>query len=94
MYFRGSLVSDKELASASARRKKKEILKSVPISERDSYLSDGWRVKSESKYRATICKPKELDELFEDRVWGLFSNMGFEELNGDRNFEIRTGDDY
>jgi len=94
MYFRGTLVRDKELVSVAAKRKKKEILKSVPIGERDSYLADGWQVKSESKYRITVCKPKESDELFEDQVWRLFSNMGFEELNADRHFEIWAGEDY
>ena len=59
MYFRGNLVRDKQLDEVAARRRKKEIQKSIPNSERDSYLADGWQVKSESKYRTAIAKQKE-----------------------------------
>ena len=34
-------------------------------------------------------KYKAHDVLFEDRVWALFARLGFEQMNGDRNFRIQ-----
>jgi len=94
MWFKGSLVTEKALERVATRRGKNYLQKSISKSELDSYLAEGWQVKYESKYRSTVHKSKEPDELFEDTVWKLFKDMSFQEMNDDRNFEIKIGQDY
>jgi DNA sulfur modification protein DndB len=42
----------------------------------------------ETKTSITVKKDKTNDVDFEDRVWGLFANLGYDFLNKDRNFHL------
>jgi len=76
------------------RRKKYEEGK-FPASERTAKEGEGWVWKFNYKKGgfAKFHRPKGDDRLFEDQVWLLFYEMGFEQLNEDSpNFRIRYGD--
>ncbi len=91
MYFYGDLVQGKELDKVARQRKKKYHEITVSQGERASYIEQGWRLKKELKNRVRLYKDKQCDELLEDEVWLLFKNMGFTEMNQDRNFKIQAG---
>jgi DGQHR domain-containing protein len=61
----------------------------VPIGGEVPYLAEGWKVSKKLKTRIRIQKEKNLDRLFEDRVWRLFYRMGYADLNKGHDFTIR-----
>lgn len=82
------MVSGKELSSVKSSRKKVFLTCKIPFSELPSYIDQGWEKYKEfknSKFVA-VTKEKSVEEQFEDRLWILFSNMGFTELNADCDF--------
>lgn len=89
--FYGNLVQNKDLVKTARLRGKKYHEVTVSKDERDAYLAQGWTVGKELKTRVKMHKEKERDELLEDEVWLLFWNMGFSEMNEDRNFKIKAG---
>jgi len=90
-YFYGELVQNQDLDKVARQRRKKYQEITVSQTEFDSYLSQGWKVKRQLKNRVKLQREKDCDELLEDEVWLLFKNMGFTEMNKDRNFEIQAG---
>lgn len=90
-YFYGELVVGEELEKTSKQRQKKYHEVTTPESNKDSYLSKGWKLKKKYKRSVKLFKEKGIDELLEDEVWLLFKNMGFTEMNKDRNFKIQAG---
>lgn len=78
-------------ARATERRKRKNQFKNETISKTlvDEYVADGWTVERELLRTTRMKKPKEHDEVFENRVWLLFDQLGFSELNSGRQFKIR-----
>jgi len=90
-YFYGDLVQNKGLDKIAIQRKKKYVEIAVSKTEQAFYLEKGWELKKEFKNRVRLWKEKACDELLEDEVWLLFKNMGFIEMNKDRNFAIQAG---
>ncbi len=91
-FFYGDLVQDKELDKIARQRKKPYHEVTVSQAERDAYLAKGWTPTiRELKTRVRLRKEKQCDELLEDKVWLLFYNTGFEEMNKDRNLKIQAG---
>jgi len=90
-FFYGDLVQNEELSKAARQRKKKYHELTVSQAEQGSYLQEGWQLKRQLKNKVRLFKGKECDELLEDEVWLLFYNMGFAEMNKDRNFKIQAG---
>jgi len=90
-YFEGDLVRNEELNKTARQRQKKYHEVTAPKTDADSYLTQGWKIKTEYKTMVRLRKDKAIDELLEDRVWLLFKNMGFLEMNRDRNFKIQAG---
>ncbi len=90
-YFYGELVVGEELEKTAKQRQKKYHEVTTPESNKDSYLSKGWKLKKKYKRSVKLFKEKGIDELLEDEVWLLFKNMGFTEMNKDRNFKIQAG---
>jgi len=90
-FFYGNLVQDKELAKTAKIKKKPYHEKTVSKAEQADYLAKGWTAAKPLKTRVRLHKDKEHDELLEDKVWLLFKNMGFTEMNKDRNFKIQAG---
>lgn len=78
----GLVVGD-ALKKAASTRSKKIIKKQVAESRLGEETEKGWILQKRLKSGAcNLIKEKEGWRLFEDQVWSLFYNMGFEELNG------------
>jgi len=90
-YFEGDLVQNEMLERIARQRRRKYHEITVLKSDLDSYLKDGWEEKTPYKRKVRLRKGKPVDELLEDEVWLLFKNMGFTEMNKDRNFKIHVG---
>jgi len=90
-YFEGELVQDEELKKTARQRQKKYHEITVPKTDTDSYLKQGWEIEAEHKTTLRLRRDKAIDELLEDRVWLLFKNMSFLEMNRDRGFKIQAG---
>ena len=61
----------------------------VPPGGEPPYLADGWTVSKKLKTRLRLERRKNVDRLFEDRVWRLFYRMGYTDLNKGHVFTIR-----
>jgi len=90
-YLHGELVEGEELEKTAKQRQKEYREVTTLEINKDSYLSKGWRSKKEYKRSVKLFKEKGIDELLEDEIWRLFKNMGFTEMNKDRNFKIKAG---
>jgi DNA sulfur modification protein DndB len=90
-FFYGKLVQNEELAKTARLRARKYHEVTVSKAERDAYLAQRWTVGRELKTRVRLRQYKQSDELLEDEVWLLFWNMGFSEMNEDRNFRTQAG---
>lgn len=94
-YFEGELVQDETLNRVARQRQRKYEEKSLPlvdvVEHAESYADQGWKAHKTYKRTARLRRDKQPDELLEDEVWLLFKNMGFTEMNKDRNFKIQAG---
>jgi len=77
------------LKSVSRKRKNIYIEESADHDQVDNYKDNGWEVVREFKTITRMRKSKPLDELFEDRVWMIFNNLGFPTMNEDRNCKLQ-----
>lgn len=77
------MVSDSALSAEKRARKKVFISLKILSDELPEYVDCGWEKGKEYKSRkyVGISKEKSAQEQFEDKVWILFCNMGFTELN-------------
>lgn len=91
-YFYGVLVTDESLHETEIEKREDYDEKTVNRSEQDEYFSKGWGFKKTIKDKVILRKKKDDDELFENSVWLLFRDMGFKEMNRDRNFKIQAGE--
>lgn len=90
-YFYGELIQNEELDKVATQRKKKNREVTIPKSAQASYIEQGWALKKEYKNTVRLYKEKQCDELLEDEAWLLFKNIGFTEINKNRNFKIQAG---
>lgn len=91
MSFSDNLVSNDELISI--KRKRSQIYfydKFEPELQAKREL-EGWEFDKALKKCIRMKKRKPIDEQFEDEVWTLFANMGFQNMNKDRNLMISYG---
>jgi DNA sulfur modification protein DndB len=86
----GKIVKGDELKREARLRKRDSIAAMVPRAEEAGYLEQGFKVKTLTRNRVRLIKRKDSGQLFEDRIWTLFYNMGFVELN-QGNFVIGIG---
>ncbi len=91
--FFDSLVNIDESRKISALRKNLSLVQTVSFQEKEEYLIDGWSILKELRTRVKLIKPKPIDIAFEDEVWSTFANLGFKQLNRDRNFKLPYNDD-
>lgn len=85
------VVSEKELTSAKNLRRKTYIDKKERRVALPELEEEGWeefKTYKDQRY-IKVRKNKLYDELFEDKVWLLFANMGFTHMNKDRNFKMQ-----
>ena len=75
------------------RRQRKLAYFEKSIRKRDYSpgTEDGWFLIRENKNSVRVGKEKNPKEMFEDRIWTLFSDMGFSYLSYARNLAIQFG---
>ena len=85
------VVSEKDLVAAKKLRNKPFITKTERKIALAELNEEGW-----FEYRTFkdprligVKKEKPFDELFEDKVWLLFANLGFTDMNVDRSFKMQ-----
>lgn len=84
------IVSEKELSLAKSARSKNYITKKERAIALSELNEEGWvqyKLYKDNKF-VGVKRDKPIDEQFEDKVWVLFANMGFTNMNKDRNFEM------
>lgn len=84
----GKLVSAKDMAVLLKDRKRGSISQSIQPQERDIYLSQGWQIDREFKHSIRVKKDKAFDVAFEDHVWSLLAQLGFDFMNRDRTLTL------
>jgi DNA sulfur modification protein DndB len=83
----GKLASSKEIQSLIKKRKR-PVEATIPRELLDSQLEKGWQIDREFKTTVRVRREKSIDVEFEDRVWRLFAQIGFDFMNRDRNFRL------
>ena len=86
--FRESFVPQKNLKGTITKRKKPHIYESIHPELIERYASGGWEVDREFKTKVRMKRLKPFDMAFEDEVWTTIANLGFTDLNKDRNFKM------
>lgn len=91
-YFYGGLISGDVLEEVAKRKIKPYHEKKVYSSgDRRNCENDGWFFERQLKKAVLMRREKPSDELLEDEVWLIFKQLGFIEMNKDRNFKIQAG---
>lgn len=82
------VVSGRELETAKTLRSKTYVVRKERTLALPDFEEEGWEKYREYKNPkfVGIRKDKPADEVFEDKVWMLFANMGFSFMNSDRHF--------
>ena len=88
MDFNGQIVSGNELKKVKNIKSKTYLFKSIPIKLLSDYEKEGWVLDKTFKTKFRVKKLKPFDILFEDEVWVMLANLGFTNLNKDRQFRI------
>lgn len=76
------------LSEAARIRGKEKFSKTIPIRELGLAEADGWVVKKMRKRTVTVEKSKAIGDAFEDTVWMVFYNMGFDLMNSTNRFNL------
>ena len=84
------IITGEELRKVKTNRARPYIVSKERRSALSELQEEGWSLVKEYKDEKWIGvqKDKPFDEVFEDKVWCLFSNMGFDYLNSDRHFKM------
>jgi DNA sulfur modification protein DndB len=69
-------------------RKNDNQVKSVDVGSEEQYEAQGWTVSKSYIKKTHLIRPKAPDWQFEDEVWLLLADLGFNEMNRDREFRI------
>ena len=88
----GPLVSERFEKIAEYKRRKPRLLqKRLNSGEAESYLASGWQQRRAlPSGKVVVEKLKPHDEIFEDRIWSVLYQFGFDELNSGRSFQIQV----
>ena len=86
----GPLVKEKsERISEYKKRKPRQLQKRIDAKEASSFLESGWSERRKlSNGRVLLEKSKAHDEILENRFWSVLYQLGFEQLNQGRHFQI------
>lgn len=84
------LISGKDIVTTRTSLNKTYITEKAKASDLPSLVDDGWEKAKDYKNPAYILVKKDLssDVLFSNKLWVLFSSMGFTTMNGSKNFGI------
>lgn len=85
-----NIITGDELKKTKALRNKTYILRKERASAYNELLEEGWIKVQDYKDHRTIKvkKDKPHYEQFEDSIWVMLFNMGFQYMNKDRNFKV------
>ena len=85
-------VSELNSRNINLRKSPYDVL-TVPKKKKEEYASMGWEeLPSNNKYSVKMQKPKEHDLAFQDRVWALCAQMGFDYINSTQNLKLEYDD--
>lgn len=88
----GELVKDFGAKRAEyARRSKLHDEETVDLPLQASREADGWHVQRTNKNSVRMRRPRHLDEVTENRFWGILYRFGYSELNKGRRFSVMVG---
>jgi DGQHR domain-containing protein len=82
--------NERDLKRAASKRKKEYIEESIQHEQVETYKRKGWEVVRRNKTKTRMRKRKPQDELFEDRLWMIFYNLGFLHMNRDRDVKLQV----
>lgn len=89
MNFEEQVVTGAELTHIKKLRTQRYITKTFPKAETEDMIAQGWELNRELKKFVSLKKLKPIDEQFENKVWVTFANLGFTQMNKDRNLKIQ-----
>ncbi len=90
-YFFGTLLKGIAIEKIAKEKSKEYHEETIHKALREEEERKGWLFEKEQKTSIVMRKPKKIDKLLEDEVWFLFKQLGFSEMNKDRNFKIQAG---
>lgn len=82
------LASGEEIESLRKQRTQQYIIDKIHPLLLPAKEEEGWIIDKPFKTGTRIKKQKSADQLFEEKVWVLFADLGFKYLNKDRRFEM------
>lgn len=87
-YF-GETINDAEQIKKEYNKKKEIfVYKDIKLGTESFYENEGWELFKHYRTKTKLKKEKVLDLQFEEKTWRVFSKLGFDEINKDRNFRI------
>lgn len=96
----GKLISDNQINSERKKRKNLYDFETIPVKDdehresvRKEYETNGWEFNRDYNKSIKMKSLKTHDLTFENKVWVMISNLGFDFLNKDRNFTLPYDDD-
>jgi len=91
--FTDHLITQPLINKELRKRHRPFQIQSVPIKKEEEYIKNNWQVVSRHKTKVVLSKPKTEEVFFNDQLWCLFANLGFNSLNDGRNLLIPFYDD-
>ncbi len=91
--FWNSIVPAKNLKGTISKRLNPFVLESIHPELQDRFENEGWSIDKKFRTKIRMKKKKSFDTIFEDEVWTMVANLGFQHLNKDRNFKLPYSDD-
>lgn len=86
------LILNYETRNKEFRERRREfITRRISKKEFSGNTEDGWSIYSELKTSYSLRKEKPWDELFEDKIWLMFHQMGVKKLSSGRNLKVSYG---
>lgn len=86
--FFSKLVIDKNLKRQRTVRKRDFFEESILLPLLSEYKKKGWIEHKRFIKKCKVRKTKPFDVKFEDKLWCIFADMGFNQLNSDRFFKL------
>ena len=83
---------EKKLAALYRAKKKPHDECSVSFNEAEERKKQNWEEVITLKTKVRMQRPKPVGVAFEDRIWSMFYDLGFRNLNRDEHLEIKWGD--
>lgn len=91
--IRNHISDDTTVLARKYKSKKKEYDEvSVELNEVEDLKNEGWEIISQGKRKVKMQRRKKVSRLFEDKIWSLFYELGFRNMNLDERLVIQWGE--